>query len=212
MLGGEGSIDELRGVAGQPAADAQLVGEALGGLEHGVAVVLMDEFGAAEAQDIGMHVAGAQLGLQVVGTQFGLCEGASGGDPHEGPVAAQLETGEGKDLVGSGTERLVGLARAEEPVGRKRELDEARDAVPRAVAPLDVFERVAQASPLGADVRGRQPRLGQRPVDLSAGRALTEDPGEILELTGGERRLRLESASVRARPADSGRARLLSRV
>lgn len=51
-------------------------------------VVLLDKFGAAEAQDVGVYVAGAQLCLQAVGTLFGLGEGTGGGDADQGAVAA----------------------------------------------------------------------------------------------------------------------------
>lgn len=60
-----------------------------------------------------------------------------------------------------------------------------------ALPPRRTPERVRRSrgcAVLGADVRRRQACLDRQPVDLAAGRAVSDDARDVLELTGSERR------------------------
>ncbi len=89
-----------------------------------------------------MDVTGLDLCFQPVSAQLGLSERLRRRDADELSVVAELKAGEGENFVGRCAEAVVGFARAEEPVGCKRELDELGDGVAGAVAGLDALERV----------------------------------------------------------------------
>lgn len=127
-------------------------GNALGGLEDRVKVVLLDEFDSTEREHVGMDVACLELGLEAVCSLLSFAEGAGGGYSDQLAVAAELEACEGQNLVRRRAECVVSVSCSEETIGGQGQFDELRDGVAAPVALLDTFKRVANASPLGADI------------------------------------------------------------
>ena len=128
-------------VFGEPGLRADLVEDALGRLEHGVKVVIGDEFGPAEAQDIRMHAAHRQRHAKLVGPARGFIErlGGRGREQLAGRIDGQAAEGKRKIHVRAHrleAVRLLGVApRLQRPPHELQDGTAILAVVPRAPSP-----------------------------------------------------------------------------
>ena len=187
ILDGEDLVHQGGTVAFEAGEVADALGEAFGGFEDGVEVVVLEEFGATVFGDFGMDGSPAEFELDGFEPSFCLVE--RGGHLHhsEFPVLAEIE-----DPQVTGCVELVAMVFelagvADEATGGEGGLDEVDDPVGAAVLPLAVGKGPVETPPFG----GLAGVIFQTPVvqgagDLIAIPALFEQSRDGLDLTFGE--------------------------
>jgi hypothetical protein len=92
-------IHDIRAVSRKAGPVSNLLGYAFCSLEYGVKIILLEQFGFAELQDVVMDVPPQQFGFEAAGALLRLAEGARLGDRLQLPILAHVETDKRKHFV-----------------------------------------------------------------------------------------------------------------